>query len=180
MPTQDLPIRAAIALGITASSLIAGINLTLTNVTIPSLLARTIPVPIPALLMQWEQHYDIAKSQALPLVGVNVASYGYAIYRIRSALATSSTSPSWQLLAAGIGAMVGVPLFTVLFMEGPLGSVNSKLHTMNAEVSKREPAVASLDEGRVATELCQWWAVMCGVRAMFPLASSILGIWAAI
>lgn len=185
MSTQrDLPLRAAIALGITASSLIAGGNLVMANVTIPSLLARTIPVPTPVLLMQWEQHYDIAKSQALPLVAVTVASYGYAIYRIRNALAMSKAPtaflPSWELLAAGIGAMVAVPLFTVLFMEGPFGAVNSKLHAMNADVSRRLPATATEGETKVATELCQWWAVMCGVRAMFPLAASILGIWAAI
>jgi hypothetical protein len=173
-----LPLRITQAIGLTGTSLLAGLSLTLSFVSIP----RILESPAPLLLRQWTHLFNQLKILVPSMATLCGSSLIYLAYLTRTSQITSWNN-GMGYLAAGTATVSIVP-WTMVFML----RTNTKLLEMTERAEGMGKGVKGNWEGEIsakgseesAHQLVDQWAVLNLGRAALFTFGAVTAIWSAL
>ena len=138
--------------------------------------------PVSLRLKQWQRVYDLGKWSAPPIATLSGAIWSllaYTSYSSGTVLRTPSSSSSslvgqaWVLYAMAGLATFGFMPYTIIVML----SLNNELQRRNLIEERKVDYKTFEDE---SSSMIEKWAVLNYVRAAFPMAGAILGLYASL
>jgi hypothetical protein len=179
-------IRAAQALGITASACLSGASalvdllpqidrncsggiLAISYVTIPSLLLA----PGSLGVRQWQKTFNQGKAAAPPIAMLSSAAFAYLAYKLSKTL----NQTKGELYGLAALSTLSIMPYTLVVMRGVNGKLLNKANDLKA-MSLDDIATNLNDSEESAKELIDWWGTLNFGRGLLPLVGTIVGAWA--
>lgn len=163
------PVRIAQVVGITTSAYLAGANTSLSFLSIPPLLLA----PAPLAARQWRKMFEHGKTGAPPLALLSALSFSYLSYRFYGTLNHAKA----ELYAVCSILGIAIVPYTFIFMSKVNDKLSSKAEEAKALSLEKMSAEVAAPKGESTNELLDLWASHNFARGLFPLASSVLGLW---
>jgi len=171
MADVPISIRLTQAIGLTASSALAGSSLTISAMLVPRLLES----PSPLLLKQWKNTFEAGKASIPPLASICALSFGYLAYEAKSV--PNALPFVWKVYTASALLCIGIVPYTLTTMA----STNNKLLNKAEETRalKAEDKIVEVGlGGESAHQLVDKWATLNLGRAIMLATAAVLSTWA--
>ena len=122
---------------------------------------------------QWQRLYNLGKVRAPPIAAATALVFGFLSYQFYGTL----NQPRAELY--GLSALLTLlnPPYTWIFMSGINNKLWAKAEATKASKKVDEMEQATVPGGQSTTELLDLWAMHNVVRALLPLAGSIIALW---
>jgi hypothetical protein len=172
------PHRLLQTLGLTTTSILAGLSLSISVFLVPALLQS----PTPLLLSQWRRAYHAGARTMAPLALLASSIHIYLAYSSYSHFALSELvwSPlkhQWRGYLAAAALAGGIVPYTLLLMRGTNNALMGAAQRADAEGAKW-PDVGV--QAATARQLLDDWATLNLGRALMLSAAALVGTWTAL
>ncbi|RAK95500.1 DUF1772 domain-containing protein [Aspergillus ibericus CBS 121593] len=175
LTTNTLPPSFCIAqvIGLSGAAWLSGTIYSLSYISIPTLLTshQEHSIPLSTITKQWAILYETGKNRVPPIAVLTASTFLYLAWSTRASTALAAIAPrgSSSLYTVSAALVLAIMPFTVGVMKG----TNDRLKGW---------AGRGVVEGKNGGEeeevvgLLRRWAVLNGVRALWPLIGGIVGL----
>jgi hypothetical protein len=148
----------------------------LSLISIPALTKSQDSIPPRILAKQWNDLYDLGRTQNPPIAGVTAASFSYLAWSVRPGTSLRLLAPrnAMQLYAAAAVFTLGIVPYTLLTMN----STNNKLIVKAGKVDVNGKGLEGTGDNKEVGELLRKWQGLNGIRSVIPLLGVVAGFMA--